>query len=78
MNTTHSIMKCPVSKEDITIISYPPFGSAWAGFRGGRSEIICPYLYTIIIHPCCRKDSGAYYTSSSDIKGKNACIMINK
>ncbi len=70
---THSIMKCPVSKEDITIVSYPPYGSSWSGWAAGKSEIICCYK-TNDFAPVCMKESGRVYTEGS-LKDKNVCTM---
>ena len=71
---THSKMRCPILKENITIISYPPYGSAWTGFTDGRSEIICPYKKIHGIAPVCRKKSGQKYTKGY-AKDKNVCLM---
>ena len=74
---THSKMKCSISNEDITVVSYPPYGSAWTGFTGGRSEIICPWKRSNNFSPVCGKESGRMYTDGT-AEGENVCILAKR
>lgn len=71
---THSKMQCPISEQDITIVSYQPAASAWSGNTSGYYEIVCPYR-TDGVHSVCDKDSGKIWGGSSSHSGKNVCIM---
>lgn len=75
MNThnTHSKMICPISTENITIISYPPIAN-WLGGVSGSSEIICPYREGGL-QPACDKETGKIWKKIGSFPEKNKCII---